>query len=96
VVGDAVHYFVVHAGAGRGWKFRLTLVLMRIVHEQRLGAAELKMFGNDGVDIGSGHARGDNLAHELVRLPHTDACMAHQANFAVGFKLNHGVLRAAK
>ena len=33
---------------------------------------------------------GDNLAHELMRLPDADAGLAHQGDFAFGFELNHG------
>jgi hypothetical protein len=30
------------------------------------------------------------LAHELVRLPDTNAGLAHQGDFTFRFKLNHG------
>ena len=87
---NAVNDFFVDAGAGGGGKRRAAAVLMRIVFEQRLGAAEAKVLGDDGVDLGRGHAGRDDLAHELMRLPDADAGLAHQGDFAFGFELNHG------
>ena len=92
VVGNAVDDFLVDAGAGGGGKRRPAAVLMRIVLEQRLGAALPKMLGDDGVDLGRRDARHDDLAHELMRLPDADAGLAHQGDFAFRFELNHGDL----
>ena len=63
---------------------------MRIILEQRLRAALPEMLGDDRVDVGRRHAGHDDLAHELMRLPDAEAGLAHQADFAIGFKLNHG------
>ena len=90
MVGNAVNDFFVDARAGGGGKRGAAAVLMRIVFEQRLGVAEAKVLGDDRVDLGRGHARRDDLAHELMRLPDTNAGLAHQGDFTFGFKLNHG------
>src|SRR6478735_8477555 len=87
---NAVDDFFVDAGAGGRGKCGAARVLMRIVLEERLGVAEAKVLGDYGVDIGRGHARGNDLAHELVRLPDTNAGLAHQGDFTFRFKLNHG------
>ena len=89
-VGNAVDDFFVDARAGGGGKRRPAAVLMRIVLEQRLGVAEAKVLGDDRVDLGRGDAGRDDLAHELMRLPDTDAGLAHQGDFTFGFELNHG------
>ena len=81
-------FFVDARASGRG-KRRAARVLMRIIFEKCLGAAEAKMFGDNRIDLGRGHARRDNLAHVLMRLPDTDACLAHQGDFTFGFELNH-------
>ncbi len=82
--------FFVDACAGGSGKCGSAGILMRIVFEQRLGVAEAKVLRDDGVDLGRGHARRDHLAHELMRLPDTNAGLAHQGDFTFGFKLNHG------
>jgi len=68
-------------------------ILMRVVFEKRLGAAEAKMLGDDSINLGRGHAGRYDLAHVLMRLPDTDAGLAHQGDFTFGFKLNHGERR---
>ena len=87
---NAVDDFFVDARAGGRGKRRPASVLMRIVFEQRLGVAEAKVLRDDRVDLGRGYARRDHLAHELMRLPDTNAGLAHQGDFTFGFKLNHG------
>jgi hypothetical protein len=67
---------------------------MRIVFKERLGVAKAKVLRDYGVDFGRGHAGCDDLAHELVRLPDTNAGLAHQRDFTFRFKLNHGELRS--
>jgi hypothetical protein len=56
---------------------------MRIVFEERLGVAEAKVLGDYSIDLSRGDSRRDDLAHELMRLPDTDAGLAHERNFAV-------------
>lgn len=91
---DAVNDFFIDAGAGGGRKCWSASVLMRIVFEERLGVAEAKVVGDYCIDLGGGHSWGHNLAHELMRLPDTNAGLTHEGDFAFGFKLNHGELRA--
>ena len=47
-----------------------------------LGAAVAKVLGNDGIELGRGHARSYHLRDKLMRLPDTDAGLAHERNFA--------------
>src|SRR3954454_6609089 len=90
---DAVDDFFVDTCASGGGKCWAGGVLMRVVFEERLGVAEAKMVGDYGIDLGRGHSWGDDLAHELMRLPDTNAGLTHESDFAFGFKLNHDVLR---
>jgi hypothetical protein len=62
---------------------------MRVILEERLRAAQAEMFGDDRINVGRRDARRDDLAHKLMRLPDTNASLAHQANFTFRFKLNH-------
>ena len=90
---DPVNNFFIDTCAGGSRKCWAASVLMRIVFEERLGVAEAKVFGDDCIDLSRGHSRGHDLAHELMRLPDTDAGLTHEGDFAFGFKLNHGELR---
>jgi hypothetical protein len=63
---------------------------MRIVFEEGLGVAEAKVLADYGVDLRRGYARRHDLAHQLMRLPDTDAGLSHQGDFTIRFKLNHG------
>ena len=87
---NAVDNFFVDARAGSGRKGRAATVLVRVVFEQRLGVAEPKVLGDYGIDLGRRYAWRDDLAHELMRLPDTNAGLAHETDFTFGFKLNHG------
>ena len=91
---DAVDDFFVDAGARGGRKGGPATVLMRIVFEERLGVAEAKVLRDYRVDLGRGHAGDHYLAHELMRLPDTNAGLAHQGDFTFRFKLNHVELRS--
>ena len=86
---NAMNDFFVDARASGSWKRWAAGVLMGVIFEERLGVAEAKVLGDNGVDLGCGHARRDDLAHKLMRLPDTNAGLAHQADFTFRFKLNH-------
>ena len=87
---NAVDNFLIDACAGGSGKSGAAGVLMGIVFEERFGVAEAEVLGDDGVDLGRGHARRYHLAHELMCLPDTNAGLAHQGDFTFGFELDHG------
>src|SRR5215208_3348338 len=87
---DAVNDFFVDTRAGGGRKCGATCILVRIVFEERLGITVAKMVHDYCIDLSGRHSRGDDLPHELMRLPDTNAGLTHESDFAFGFKLNHG------
>jgi hypothetical protein len=77
MIWNSVHDFVVDARACSGRKGRTAVVLVRVILEQRLGSAQAKVLRNYSVNIGRGNAGRDNLAHELMGLPDTNAGLPH-------------------
>ena len=77
MVRNSVNDFVVDAGASGGRERRPAVVLVGVILKKRLGTAQPKVLGNDGVDIGRRHSRRNNMAHKLVRLPNADARLPH-------------------
>ena len=88
--GNAVNDLLVDARASGGRERGPTAVLVRIVFEQRLSVAEAEVLGDDCINLGRCHPGRHDLAHELMRLPDTDAGLAHQGDFTFRFELDHG------
>src|SRR5262249_24505608 len=87
---NAVDDFLVDARASGSREGGAAAVLVWVIFEQRLGVAQAEGLADDRIDLGRGNARRDNLAHELMRLPDTNAGLTHQGNFTFRFKLDHG------
>jgi hypothetical protein len=88
-VGDTVNYLVVDAGAGGGGEGRPAIALIGVILKQRLSTTATKVLCYHGINVGGGNTRGNDLAHQLVGLPHTNSGLSHQADFTFGFELYH-------